>query len=122
MADDPKDLFGKSIDLNQLMGQAQQIISDLGKKKEEFDRVLQKEVVEAGAGGGMVKVKADGTGRVVSITFDKTLLQPLDAELLQDVTMAAVNEALRRAQATADRARAQLVGGLGLDGLLGGKP
>lgn len=121
MADNSGFPFGGSLDLNQIMGQAQQLMSDLNRKKDEIEKGLEKEVVEAAAGGGMVKVKANALGRVISIQFDKDLIQPLDLELLQDVTTAAINEALKRAEAAGEKAKAQLMSTLPFADLLQGR-
>ncbi len=121
MADNTGFPFGGSMDLNQIMGQAQQLMTDLNKKKDAIEKTLEKETIEASAGGGMVKVKANALGQVVSITIDKDLVEPLDVDMLQDVTTAAVNEALRRAQAAAEKARSELVATLPFANLLQGK-
>jgi len=122
MPDNPNFPFGGQMDLSQIMGQAQQMMASLNKQKDEIEKSLEKEIVEASAGGGMVKIKANGTGRIVSIAFDKDLIQPLDVELLQDVTAAAVNEALKRAGAAGEKARSGLLANLPFADMLQGKP
>ena len=78
-------------DINKLMQPAQQMQQDMAAAQEE----VAKEVVEASAGGGMVTVKATGAGDVVEIKIDPKAIDPDDAEMLEDLVLAAVNEALR---------------------------
>ena len=106
------------MDLNKLMQQAQQMQEQMQQVQEE----ARSEVVEASAGGGMVTVKANGAGEVVSITIDPRAIDPDDPELLADLVLAAVNEALRSARALMESKMSGLVpGGLGdLGGLLPG--
>jgi nucleoid-associated protein EbfC len=106
------------MDLNALMKQAQQMQEQVLRAQEE----AKQQVVEASAGGGMVTVKANGAGEVVSITIDPRAIDPDDPELLADIVLAAVNEALRSARALMESKMAGLMpGGLGdLGGLLPG--
>ncbi len=80
-----------SFDMNKMLKEAQRMQEELAKAQEE----AATEVVEASAGGGMVTVKANGAGEVVSITIDPRAIDPDDPELLADLVLAAVNEALR---------------------------
>ena len=78
------------------------------------------EVVEASAGGGMVTVKANGSGELIAITIDPRAIDPDDPEMLGDLVLAAANEAIRSAQqAVESKLRAQMpdLGSLGLPGL-----
>ena len=84
-------------DMNKMLQEAQRMQAELAKAQEE----AASEVVEASAGGGMVTVKANGAGEVVSITIDPRAIDPDDPELLADLVLAAVNEALRSAQSLA---------------------
>jgi DNA-binding YbaB/EbfC family protein len=81
---------------------------------------LKQETVEASAGGGMVTVKVSGDLEVKSITIDPEAVDPEDIEMLQDMVLAAVNEALRSAQELAAQKMGQATGGLGGPGGLGG--
>ena len=103
------------MDLNQLMKQAQQMQAEMMKAQEQ----LKDEVVEASAGGGMVKVKMSGDLRLLEMTIDPEAVDPDDAEVLADMVTAAVNEALRSAQERASE-RMGSIGGLGGAGGLGG--
>ena len=104
---------GGGFDLNSLMKQAQKMQADMAEAQEK----LKDEVVDASAGGGMVKVKMSGDLRLLEITIDPEAIDPDDAELLQDMVTAAVNEAIRAAQELA----ASKMGGIaGLGGAGGG--
>ena len=81
-------------DMNKMLREAQRMQEELAKAQED----AAKEVVEASAGGGMVIVKANGAGEIVEITIDPKAIDPDDPELLADMILAAVNEALRSAQ------------------------
>ena len=99
----------KGFDVNQLMQQAQQMQAQMAKAQEE----LASEVVEASAGGGLVTVKATGTGEITEIRIDPKAIDPDDPELLEDMVLAAVNEASRSAQALAQSKLGGMMGGLG---------
>ena len=75
-------------------------------------------MLEASAGGGTVKVTITGDLQVKSIVIDPTAVDPDDVELLQDMTTAAVNEAIRSAQELAQRRMAEITGGMNLPGLM----
>src|SRR5262245_7720375 len=107
--------MAKGIDMNQLMKQAQQMQAQVARVQEE----LAQETVEASAGGGLVTVKATGAGEISEIRIDPKAIDPDDAELLEDMVLAAVNEAIRSAQALAQSkmTAATGLGGLGLPGL-----
>ena len=102
-------------DLNQLMQQAQQMQEQMKRAQAE----LANEVVEASAGGGMVVVKATGAGEIKEITIDPKAIDPDDPELLADLVLAAVNEALRSAQNLMQSKLGGALGGLGGLGLPG---
>ena len=104
--------------MNQILKQAQQMQAELAKAQEQ----LKNEIVEASAGGGMVKVTMTGDMQLREIKIDPEAIDPEDAEMLQDMVAAAVNEALRSAQELASTRMggiAGLGGGGGLPGLPG---
>jgi nucleoid-associated protein EbfC len=105
--------MAQGFDMNKLLQQAQQMQAQMEQAQEE----LAKETVEASAGGGMVTVKATGAGEITEITIDPKAIDPDDPELLQDLVLAAVNEALRSAQALAQSKLGGSLGSLGLPGL-----
>ncbi len=104
-----------NFDMNKMLKEAQRMQEELAKAQEE----AATEVVEASAGGGMVTVKANGAGDVVSITIDPRAIDPDDPELLADLVLAAVNEALRSARSLMESKMSGLMPG-GLEGLLPG--
>jgi DNA-binding YbaB/EbfC family protein len=105
--------MAQGFDMNKLMQQAQQMQAQMAKAQEE----LANETVEASAGGGMVTVKATGAGEITEIVIDPKAIDPDDPELLQDLVLAAVNEALRSSQALAQSKLGGSLGSLGLPGL-----
>ena len=101
--------------MQQMMAQVQKMQHDMEVAQEE----LRNEVVEASAGGGMVTVKVSGDLQVREVKIDPQAVDPDDAEILADMVLAAVNEALRKAQELAERKLGGATGGLDL-GSLGG--
>ena len=108
-----------SFDMNKLMQQA----AEMQKQVEEMQAAAEQETAEASVGGGMVKVTANGAGRVLSIEIARDAIDPEDPEALADLVLAGVNEALRSAsakvEAKAEQMQSELLGGLGLPGLGG---
>jgi DNA-binding YbaB/EbfC family protein len=103
-------------DLNKLMQQASQMQEQMKAAQQE----LANETVEASAGGGMVAVKATGAGEIVEVKIAKQAIDPDDPEMLEDMIVAAVNEALRSAESLAQSKLGGAMGGLeglGLPGL-----
>jgi DNA-binding YbaB/EbfC family protein len=80
--------------MQQLMRQAQKLQEQLEKSQEELDT----REYEATAGGGMIKVKISGKRELLSINIDPQVVDPEDVDMLQDLIMAAVNEALRKGE------------------------
>ena len=106
----------KQPNINQMMRQVQQMQADMAKAQEE----LKNEVVEASAGGGTVTVKITGALELKEVRIDPGAVDPEDVELLQDLVLAAVNEAIRSAQELAESRLGGAMGGLGgLEGLGG---
>jgi DNA-binding YbaB/EbfC family protein len=96
-----------------MMKQVQKMQADMAKMQED----LALETVEASAGGGMVKVEVTGAIELKSIKIDPTAVDPDDLEMLEDMIMAATNEALRSAQELANRRLGGITSGLNLPGL-----
>ena len=107
-----------SFDMNKMLREAQRMQEGLAKAQEE----AASEIVEASAGGGMVTVKANGAGEIVEMTIDPRAIEADDPELLADMILAAVNEALRSARALMESKMSGLIPGDlgGLGGLLPG--
>lgn len=99
--------------MGNMMKQAQKLQARMLKMQEE----LAGRTVEATAGGGMVKVVANGRQQVVSIAIEKEVVDPEDVEMLQDLLLAAVNDALTKSQEMVSAEMGKLTGGLGLPGL-----
>ena len=96
-----------------MMRQAQQMQAQMGKIQEELAEARN----EASAGGGAVKVVVIGGSRVESIIIDPEVIDPEDVEMLQDLVLAAVNEAMDSAQAEASEKMSAITGGLNIPGL-----
>ena len=105
----------KQPNMNQMMQQVQQMQAEMQKAQEE----LANEVVEASAGGGMVTVKASGALEILEIKIDPKAIDPDDPQMLEDLVLAATNEALRSAQSLMESRLGGLAGGLGGLGLPG---
>jgi hypothetical protein len=101
--------------LGDMMRQAQKLQSEMQKMQEE----AKKKTVEASSGGGMVTVVATGAGEIVSIKIEKDVVNPEDVDMLQDLILAACNEALRRAQQMVNDEMSKLTMGLNIPGLGG---
>jgi DNA-binding YbaB/EbfC family protein len=101
--------------MQQMMQQVQKMQKDMERAQQE----LASETVEASAGGGMVTVKISGDLQVREVRIDPAAVDPEDVEILADMVLAAVNEALRMAQELAERKMGGATAGLDL-GALGG--
>ena len=99
-------------DMNGMMKQAQKLQKQMMKTQEE----LSGKTVEATAGGGMVKVVATGGQTIESIEIDKEVVDPEDVEMLQDLVLAAANDALKKAQEMMSSEMSKLTGGMNLPG------
>jgi len=105
--------FGGGGNMQQLMRQAQKMQEDLARAQEELD---QKEY-EASSGGGMVSCRVSGKRELLSLSIKPEAVDPDDVEMLEDMVMAAVNEALRLGEETREKTMAALAPG-GMGGLL----
>ena len=105
------------MDMNKLMQQMGQMQEQMQQAQDE----LAKETVEATAGGGMITVTANGSGEIKEIKIDPKAIDPEDPEMLEDMVVAAVNEAIRSAHSLMESKLGGLaggaLGGLGLPGL-----
>ncbi len=98
-----------SMDMNQMMKQVQQMQAEM----ERLQAEAASEVVEASAGGGMVTVKANGAREIVSVEIKPEAIDAADPEMLEDLVVAATNEALRAADRMLQGKLGGLMGGLG---------
>jgi len=103
------------MDLDKMMQQAQKMQEELAKAQEE----AASQVVEGTAGGGAVTVKATGAGRITEVKIDPKAIDPDDPETLEDLMVAAVNNALEAAEGLMQSRLGGLMGGLGGLGLPG---
>lgn len=99
--------------MNDLVRQAQVMQKKIAKLQEE----LAERTVEAGAGGGMVTVVANGANQVVEVRIDKSVVDPQDVDMLQDLVLAATNEALKQAKEMVDSEMSQVTGGMKIPGM-----
>ncbi|MBU1585948.1 MAG: YbaB/EbfC family nucleoid-associated protein [Proteobacteria bacterium] len=99
--------------MNSMMKQAQKLQKKMLKTQAE----LATKTVEASSGGGMVKVIANGAQKIESIVFEKEVIDPEDIEMLQDLVLAAVNDALNKSQEMVSSEMGKLTGGLNIPGL-----
>lgn len=113
--------FPGPLNLTRAVKQLQKLQEDMARVQQE----LSERTVEASVGGGAVTAVADGGLRIRSVRIDPAAVESGDIEMLQDLVVAAVNEALRRAKEMGEEAVAQLTGQLGqfgIPGLSGLKP
>ena len=96
-----------------MMKQAQQMQS----KMQEIQKELAEKKVEAESGGGMVKVTANGKGEILSIRIEKEIVKQEEKEVLEDLVLVAINEALRRSQELNASEMSKVTGGLKIPGL-----
>ncbi len=101
------------MDMGKIMKQAQEMQNQMLQAQES----LKNEEVEAGAGGGMVKVKISGDLEIREVTIDPDAVDPEDVDMLADMVQAAVNEAIRSAQQLAESKMPQMPNMPGLPGL-----
>ncbi|NBW39806.1 YbaB/EbfC family nucleoid-associated protein [bacterium] len=99
--------------MQEMMKQAQKMQSQLAELQEQ----AKEEEAEGSAGGGMVKVVALGTQQVKSVSIEKDVVNPDDIEMLQDLVVAATNEALKNVQEKVQGKMAKITGGLNIPGL-----
>lgn len=105
--------MSKGFDLGNIMKQAQELQERLGKVQEE----AASKTVEASAGGGMVTATVSGKLELLRLRIDPEVLKSADADMVQDLVVAAVNQAIRNAQAMMAESMKQVTGGLNIPGL-----
>lgn len=89
-------------------------VQKMQKKMEELAKELEEKTVTAQVGGGMVKVTANGRQEILAIEIEEELLKPEEREMLQDLLVAGVNEALKRAKSMMEEELSKITGGLPL--------
>jgi DNA-binding YbaB/EbfC family protein len=108
---------GGKKNMNQLLAQAQQMQAELLARQES----IKDETVEVTVGGGMVTVVANGRQEIESIRIDPDAVDPDDVEMLQDLVLAGVNEALREIKLKSEEVISEATGGMDLGAMLGGQ-
>jgi len=99
--------------MNKMMKQVQKMQQDIANMQEE----MKTRTVECTAGGGMIKVIANGNNEIIAIEINPQVVDPEDVEMLQDLVLAAVNEALKMAQEMVAQEMNRLTGGMKIPGL-----
>ncbi len=99
--------------MQDLMKQAQKMQQDLSKAQEE----LANKIVEGSSGGGMVTVKMNGKNQVLSLKIDKEVVDPKDVEMLEDLIIAAINEAQEKVVKSSEDELSKFTGGIKIPGL-----
>ena len=100
--------------MKDLMKQAQKMQQDLAKAQEELANM----VVEGTSGGGMVKVEMNGKNQILSIKIDKEVVDPDDIEMLEDLIIAAINEAHEKVVKSSEDELSKFTGGIKIPGLI----
>lgn len=101
------------MDIQAIMQQAREMQEKMAKIQEE----LGSKIITGSAGGGMVNITATGKGEIISISIEDELLAPAEKEMLQDLIVAATNDAIRKAQELGKQEMSGLTGGMQIPGL-----
>jgi len=101
------------MDVNSIMQQAQQMQAKLIRIQQD----LAQKTVQGSAGGGMVIVTVNGRGEVLAIVIEKEMISPNEADMLQDLIVAATNDGLRRAKELSRQEMGKLTGGMNIPGI-----
>lgn len=99
------------------MGNMMKQVQKMQKQMADLQNELNEREVEASAGGGAITVKVNGKKEILAITIDKDVVDPDDVEMLQDLIIAATNEALRSAEEMVTREMQKITGGMNIPGL-----
>jgi len=99
------------------MGNMMKQMQKMQKQMEELQKQLDEMEVEASAGGGVVTCRANGKKEILSIKIDESVVDPEDVEMLEDLIVAAINEALRNAEDMVAKEMSKLTGGMNIPGL-----
>lgn len=106
--------MGGGFDIGQIAKQAQAMQRQIAKVQEG----LRDRVVDGEAGGGMVKAFVNGQQELISVTIDKEVVNPAEIDMLQDLIVAAVSVAMKKAKELSEKEMAKVTGGLSLPGLI----
>ena len=97
-----------------MMQAAQEAAETIQRQMGDAQAALDKIEVEGASGGGLVKIKATAKGRILGVSIDDSLIVPEDKQMLEDLVAAAFNDAVRRAEATAQEKMGKLTAGMPL--------
>lgn len=109
----PKGMGGGPSDMNSMIRQAQKMQEQMAEKQAELDE----REYEVQAGGGVVTVKIKGTKEILDIQLQPEVVDPDDVETLQDILVAAVNEAIKKVEATNEQELGKITGSMNLPGM-----
>jgi len=104
---------GGGANMNQMIKQAKKMQEQMAKMQEE----LQEKIVEASAGGGAISAKVNGKQEVLEIKIKPEVVDPEDVEMLEDLILAVVNEAIKKSQDMVSGEMSKITGGLNIPGL-----
>ena len=102
------------MDMGKLMKQAQ----DMQKKAASAQEALKEMIVEASAGGGLINIKISGAQEIVDIKIDPDVIDPDDKSMLEELLIAAINEAVTKSKKMADEEMSKVTGGMNLPGMM----
>jgi DNA-binding YbaB/EbfC family protein len=110
----PKTEEGKPLKFDKILKQAQKMQADMARIQEE----LANERIEGLAGGGMVKATVNGQGDILAIHLEREVIDPEDKEMLEDLIVAAINDAVRKSREVAGQRMSGITGGMAFPGLV----
>ncbi|MFA5577030.1 MAG: YbaB/EbfC family nucleoid-associated protein [Tissierellaceae bacterium] len=99
------------------MGNMMKQVQKMQKQMEDMQRQLEETEVEASAGGGAITCKVNGKKELLSINIDESVVDPEDVEMLEDLVLAAINEAMRKSDEMMETEMKKLTGGMNIPGL-----
>ena len=109
----PKGMGGGPTDMQSMIKQAQKMQEDMAAKQAE----LEEQEYETSAGGGVVSVKINGRKEILSVKIDPEVVDPDDVETLEDLVVAAVNEAIKTVESVSSEEMQKITGNIGLPGM-----
>lgn len=109
----PKGMGGGPSDMNSMIRQAQKMQEQMAEKQAELDA----REYEVQAGGGVVAVKIKGTKEILDVTIQPEIVDPEDVETLQDILVAAINEAIKKVESTNEAELSKIAGGMNVPGM-----
>ena len=109
----PKGMGGGPSDMNSMIRQAQKMQEQMAEKQAELDE----REYDVQAGGGVVAVKIKGTKEILDISIQPEIVDPDDVETLQDILVAAINEAIKKLESTNEQEKSKIAGGKNVPGM-----